>query len=639
MSTDVNMKINADVKGAVKNIDKVGDAIEDTGEKSVATSADVSQMGNTLDGVAGGAITKFRGLTGALGGVTKGFKTMKGAIISTGLGVLVLVIAAIIQAFRSSEEGQNMWAKTLGVISVVAGNFTDLLSDLGLKLISIFTNPIKTFKNFQQALKENITDKIDSLLENVGLMGTAFKKLFDGDFKGAAKDASSAIIGINRAINPVVIAGEAIANGIDKTFKGIKSIGEETAKEMKLMAGIADDRAKAEVIERELITERAEVNRKRAELLNKVADKTNFSTKERIGFLKEAGRIEDEITVKEMKAAELRRDAIILENTLSASDKDALKAEEEAKAALIRLEGAKLTKAKLVTAQITGLLKAEQAERQKIIDKKAADNKLDDDKKAADLVADEARLEKIKKITELEVLVGLDKIEKDRELALAELDLLKATEADKNKVIEFYENKVKEFKIGAADEIAETQAETAAKQRAQMFQTLDAVIEVAGAETKVGKALSLVKQGIRIKEQIEQAKATLVEMGLLSAKATADIAGGAAKTASAGIPINIPLLIAFAGQAAGIIMSVRSAVNTAKGLASKGGGGGGGGGAGATMPSIPAAFNIVGQNSQNQLAEALSGKDKIPLRAYVTSGDISTAQSLDRSIITNASIG
>jgi hypothetical protein len=57
------------------------------------------------------------------------------------------------------------------------------------------------------------------------------------------------------------------------------------------------------------------------------------------------------------------------------------------------------------------------------------------------------------------------------------------------------------------------------------------------------------------------------------------------------------------------------------------------------MPSIPAAFNIVGQNSQNQLAEALSGQDKIPLRAYVTSGDISTAQSLDRSIITNASIG
>jgi|TARA_R110000851_G_scaffold167714_2_gene313436 hypothetical protein len=638
MSTNVNMKINADVKGAVKNIDKVGDAIEDTGEKSVATSADVSQMGNTLDGVAGGAITKFRGLTGALGGVTKGFKTMKGAIISTGLGVLVLAIAAIIQAFRSSEEGQNMWAKTLGVISVVAGNFTDLLSDLGLKLIEIFTSPLKTFKNFKESLKQNITDKIDSLLENVGLMGTAFKKLFTGDFTGAAKDASSAIIGINRAINPVVIAGEALANGVDNIFTGIKSIGEETAKEMKLMAGIADDRAKAEVIERELITERAEVNRKRAELLNKVADKTNFTTKERIGFLKEAGRIEDEITAKEMKAATLRRDAIILENTLSASDKDALKEEEEAKAALIRLEAAKLTKAKLVTAQITGLLKAEQAERQKIIDKKIADKKIDDDIKAADLVADEARLEKIKKITELEVLVGLDKIAKDRELAIAELELLNATESDKNKVIEFYSQKEKDFKKDAALDVAKTQEETAAQNRAQMFETLDAVIEVAGAETKVGKALSLVKQGIRIKEQIEQAKATLVEMGLLSAKATADIAGGAASTASAGLPINIPLLIAFAGQAAGIIMSVKSAVNTAKGMAGKMGGGGGGGSS-ATMPSIPAAFNIVGQNSQNQLAEALSGQDKIPLRAYVTSGDISTAQSLDRSIITNASIG
>ena len=247
-------------------------------------------------------------------------------------------------------------------------------------------------------------------------------------------------------------------------------------------------------------------------------------------------------------------------------------------------------------------------------------------------------MEKIKKITELEVLVGLDKIAKDRELAIAELELLNATESDKNKVIEFYSQKEKDFKKDAALDVAKTQEETAAQNRAQMFETLDAVIEVAGAETKVGKALSLVKQDIRIKEQIEQAKATLVEMGLLSAKATADIAAGGAKTASAGVPINIPLLIAFAGQAAGIIMSVRSAVNTAKGMAGKMGGGGGGGSS-ATMPSIPAAFNIVGQNSQNQLAEALSGQDKIPLRAYVTSGDISTAQSLDRSIITNASIG
>ena len=56
-------------------------------------------------------------------------------------------------------------------------------------------------------------------------------------------------------------------------------------------------------------------------------------------------------------------------------------------------------------------------------------------------------------------------------------------------------------------------------------------------------------------------------------------------------------------------------------------------------PSIPPAFNIVGASDTNQLAEAIGGQAQQPVKAFVVSNDVSTAQELDRNIVEGASIG
>ena len=69
------------------------------------------------------------------------------------------------------------------------------------------------------------------------------------------------------------------------------------------------------------------------------------------------------------------------------------------------------------------------------------------------------------------------------------------------------------------------------------------------------------------------------------------------------------------------------------------GGGSTGGGGGASVPNagtIPQApsFNVVGNSGINQLAEL----QQTPTKAYVVSGDVTTAQSLDRNRIENATL-
>jgi hypothetical protein len=70
-----------------------------------------------------------------------------------------------------------------------------------------------------------------------------------------------------------------------------------------------------------------------------------------------------------------------------------------------------------------------------------------------------------------------------------------------------------------------------------------------------------------------------------------------------------------------------------------GAGGGGGSAPGGSAPSMtPPSFNTVGSSSTNQLAQTIGSQAQTPQRSYVVASDVTTAQAMDRNVITNASI-
>jgi hypothetical protein len=133
-------------------------------------------------------------------------------------------------------------------------------------------------------------------------------------------------------------------------------------------------------------------------------------------------------------------------------------------------------------------------------------------------------------------------------------------------------------------------------------------------------------------------------------KKAADIAGAtidtykaatAAYSSMASIPVVGPVLggIAASIAVATGIMNVRKiAMQKFEGGGSVSGGSGGGGsiptmGGGGGTPQAPN-FNVVGNNGLNQLAQL----QQQPTQAYVVSGEVSSAQSLDRNRIQNATL-
>ena len=140
------------------------------------------------------------------------------------------------------------------------------------------------------------------------------------------------------------------------------------------------------------------------------------------------------------------------------------------------------------------------------------------------------------------------------------------------------------------------------------------------------------------KSRKSQERAFKVQKAVSIANATIDTykAATSAYASLSGITIVGPVLGAVAAAAA-----VAAGLANIKKIASTKFDGGEGGGAGVSA-SVPASggnitapnFNIVGGNTANQLATL----GQQPVQAYVVSGEVSTAQSLDRNRVQNATL-
>jgi hypothetical protein len=90
-----------------------------------------TELTGSLDKLSGGAISAFKAMRASLMTVVAGFKTLRGAIITSGIGALVVGLVSLKTAFTSSEEGQNKWNKILTITGALVGNLVDLLADFG----------------------------------------------------------------------------------------------------------------------------------------------------------------------------------------------------------------------------------------------------------------------------------------------------------------------------------------------------------------------------------------------------------------------------------------------------------------------------------------------------------------------------
>jgi hypothetical protein len=207
------------------------------------------------------------------------------------------------------------------------------------------------------------------------------------------------------------------------------------------------------------------------------------------------------------------------------------------------------------------------------------------------------------------------------------------TEAEK--AIARDEEAKKKREDDAAKEIAFQKAkdDAIASSKENLTNIISGLEETGLAKTKAGqglsKAIALTQIGIDSAVAISKASTLANAEGVAAQLAFPTVPGiGTAAR-----------IISYASTALSVASNIARAKKLlSSGGSSSGGSSSGGGGSAPTGGGAPApSFNVVGNSGVNQIAQTLGNQQ--PVQAYVVANNVTTAQSLDRNIVQNASLG
>jgi hypothetical protein len=634
MAVEKIVKLKVENGEALIDVQELNKALKETNDQADATNETFKQGAEAIDKYTGGFVSAFKAVQGGVKNAIAAMKTLKGAIAATGIGLLVVAVASLFSYFTKTERGAQQLRVIMGTLGAVVDKLMDSVIALGEAIFNAVSNPKQALIDFGNALKTNITNRIEGLIELFPTLGKAISQALSGNFSEAAKTAANAVGKV----------GLGVENVVDKVGDAAKSLG-EFAKEV---GSVADQAARIEkqlnavkVAERELTVERAKANKeiKAAQL---IAEDINRTTEERIDAVKRVGVLEDQILAKELKTAKARANALKAQAALSESSEETLETIANAEAEVARLEEASLGRKvelqgriKAITAeaeaQATALQTALEEQRkldleyQKVIDETTAlrQKRVLEEQAAQQLLVNNFRTLlgqlQTERATDAQKEIAGVNAKYDALLTAA----IKAGQADlafTRSLEQQKQDEITRIQKAAKTKRLQEQAAEVAGQIALASQAVGAIAGLQEALTKDNKKNAeknfKISKALRLGEAVmNTAAAVLQSLATLPPPASFVAAGIAAVTGAA----QIATIAKSRFQAEGGASSTsRPSIPSA-----------------ATTSPTPMTPNIRFQSVDNQLAGVVNR----PMRAYVVNQDINNSNQLERKIRSSATIG
>lgn len=541
----------------------------------------------------------IKNIEGSSKSAVKGIKAIGASIKAIGIGLLIAAFAKLKEVFEENQKVADFFNITFEALSLAFNDFFNFLdSNIGTVVgyfKSIFNDPLQAVKDLGNAIKDNIIERFNSALEVAGFLGSALKKLFTGDFAGALEDAKSAgtefvdvLTGVDDSANKIA---DAVSGVVDATSKYVG----ETIKAAKATVDLNKQAEIAAVLQQGIV----ESFDRQAEKLRQVRDEERNTIADRIAANEQLKSVLDE-----QEAAMLRQVDTIIAAAQAQYNKNAnqenyialLQATQEREAVLAQIEGFRSEQLSNDLALNRELLELNQSQADA-----SAERAISEQQFLAEQIQGEfLRLEALKNAAEQEALIEEERLTNKRNQYNAGTQAF--VDAN-NELLAFQqENAQQQIKIDRDLNVAKQQLVTDA---------LGNLASIVGENSKFGKGIALV-QAIRD-----------------------TYAGANLALASAPPPFNF---ISAAAVIAGGLANVKSITATPEPKApSFAKGSRGGASVSVPTPQAPQ-FNVVGASGTNQLAETIAGQSREPMKAYVVASDVTTAQSLERNIVSSASI-
>ena len=594
MEKEIIIDLKVESGEAQKDIDKFNKSLDktETGIEDVGKAGKKSEKG--------------------LGSLSKGFKGIGTAFKAAGIGLVVSLFASLAAALSKNQ-------KVMDQVAIVTGTISQVFTEVGNVLVSVYENVSSATENF---------DALGRVAQNIMTIAlTPIKLTFNGikaallgaqlaweqswlggndperiaELKAELSDIKDDVIeigtdAIEAGGNIVKDFGEAIeeaGNITTQVVNGVKEINVKAISEnVKANEQLKKSADEARIVNQGLI----EQYDSQAEQQRRIRDNDLINIEDRV---KANNKLKEEL--EEQKKLMLENVEIMIQQAQAQFDLTGLEADN------IALLEAKNEK-KAVEAQIDGFMSEQESNRVSLIKERL---ELQQSEAEATAIRQNEKRNfnaemKQDEVTRIQTMI--DNLAIERDIEEKRLRIKRDSYQEGTQAFIDANNELLDFQQQSDQKSLKLEEDLGEAKEGQLKETLGNIASIVGKNSKFGKGIAI-------------------------AQAIMDTYAGANKALAQG---GIFGFIGAAAVIAGGIANVKKIASTKPPAPPPGLGGDGGGDV--TVP-MPPAFNVVGASASNQLAETIAEQTQQPVQAYVVSNDVTTAQELDRNIITGATIG
>ena len=609
MAEIVTVQLEVKGKDASNEIKKLNKEIDELKKAGAETKEGTEELSDSIEDVGSKAKKSKSGLKS----LATGFKNIGKAYMAAGFGAIVAVFGFLFTALKENQKVIDAFNTAFGAAAIVGKQVSDVI-------VSVYENVSGASENFD-ALGKVLKGVLDLALAPVKFSFQAIK----GAIIGAQLAWEQSWLGggdeerIAQLKSQLDEVGQEFINIKDNVVGAAGSIVNNFSEAVSEAGSIANqviDGVKEISVEAAIETAKTNVALKKAAEINTVVNQGLIEKYERQAEVQRQLRDDEFNTIEErLKANEKVKEKLEEQKTLMLENAKALQEVAQAQFDLtgkdedyVALLEAK-NQVKTVETEIEQRLSETDEHRNNLLKEKLT---LEESGKEALAIRQQAERDFNAEMIENEVT----RLKKQQENAVIEKGLEEKRLKEKR---DSYQEGTQAFQDAQNELDAYTEASgrnqakigkdlDKAKEK-QMTETLGNLATIVGANSKFGKAIAIVSA---IRDTYAGANKALAQGGIFGfIGAAAVIAGGIANVKQI---TSSPEPEPPAGASSGGAIAIPP------------------------TPSMPPAFNIVGQGETSQLADAIGGQANEPVRAYVVSNDVTTAQGLERNIVEGATI-
>lgn len=318
-NADGSYTLSEEYKKAAEEVAAMKKAIDDANRTVNNGSTLVGQYGAEVKNAFGDLLGSMGPLGTAMKGASDGVQKMgvsitslKGAIMASGIGLLLMLVGSLISYFKDSAAGSGALQKAMAYLGAAFNVLLSVFKPVGAWIVSIFTEPKKALSDLVDFIKGQIINRVNGII-----------KVFKGLWEVVTGDSEKGMKMIGEGMSDAVTGVENFRGKVAKLGDEMRRAAEEAAR--LAAAQIALDKAN-----QNSIYTFAELQRQ-IENYKQIADDDTRSMKEREAAARQADKLERDLLKSKLDLATRAYNIAKAERDLNAkSGRDSLELRQKA---------------------------------------------------------------------------------------------------------------------------------------------------------------------------------------------------------------------------------------------------------------------------------------------------------------------